>query len=226
MLNWHNFVLLVLLALLCSSSCTFADDNSTLTAGQSSGEITSAEEEDYTPTIECRPNVTIEDVFRENKIIDDLSLDFSEHYLALVDIEYAGDLQVSCGNELTPNQTAKEPVVFNYHSGWYEHYSVVMIDPDAPKDKGTVLHWMVVNIPGSNMTQGEVACPYFGPKPPMDHGLHRYISLIYLQSDEGPVAVKDWSQNRYNFNLTSWVQDNNLHGPLFGNFFKAQNKSK
>ncbi|XP_053205426.1 protein D3-like [Panonychus citri] len=227
---------LLIVILLISGLVTIFADSSTVNSNStvnstdtdSSREETSAEDEDedlYLPVIECKPNVTIEEIFLENKITQDLGLNFSDHYMALTEIEYSEGLSVHCGNELTPNQTSQEPVIFNYHGGWYEHYSIVMIDPDASKDVGTVLHWMIVNVPGSNYTDGEVSCSYRGPKPPLDTGLHRYITLVYLQQYSGPVTFKDYSQNRYNFNLTSWVSENSLIGPVFGNFFKAQNKS-
>ena len=45
------------------------------------------------------------------------------------------------------------------------YYSLIMIDLDAPSrvnpSYGNILHWLVVNIPGSQINQGEVKAEYF-----------------------------------------------------------------
>lgn len=54
-------------------------------------------------------------------------------------------------------------------------------DPDAPSREdpkwGEWRHWLVINIPGNDLSAGEVAAEYIGAGPPKDTGLHRYILL-------------------------------------------------
>lgn len=60
------------------------------------------------------------------------------------------------------------------------------LDPDAPSRKEPTYrewhHWLVGNIPGNNVDQGDVLSAYIGAGPPPDTGLHRYIFLIYKQN--------------------------------------------
>lgn len=54
-------------------------------------------------------------------------------------------------------------------------------DPDAPSRKEPKYrewrHWVVVNIPGGDVSKGEVCAEYVGAGPPKGTGLHRYIIL-------------------------------------------------
>ena len=54
-------------------------------------------------------------------------------------------------------------------------------DPDAPSRKDPKYrewrHWLVVNIPGGDVSKGEVCAEYVGAGPPKGTGLHRYIVL-------------------------------------------------
>ena len=52
-------------------------------------------------------------------------------------------------------------------------------DPDAPSRKDPKYrewrHWLVVNVPGGDVSRGEVCAEYVGAGPPKGTGLHRYI---------------------------------------------------
>ena len=54
-------------------------------------------------------------------------------------------------------------------------------DPDAPSRKDPKYrewrHWVVVNIPGGDVSKGEVCAEYVGAGPPKGTGLHRYVIL-------------------------------------------------
>ena len=54
-------------------------------------------------------------------------------------------------------------------------------DPDAPSRQDPKWaewrHWLVVNIPGTAVAQGEAISTYVGAGPPKVTGLHRYIFL-------------------------------------------------
>ena len=55
------------------------------------------------------------------------------------------------------------------------------VDPDAPSRKEPKYrewrHWVVVNIPGGDVSKGEVCAEYVGAGPPKGTGLHRYVIL-------------------------------------------------
>ena len=58
---------------------------------------------------------------------------------------------------------------------------VLTVDPDAPSRAdpkwGEWRHWLVVNIPGCEVSKGEALSVYIGSGPPQGTGLHRYVFL-------------------------------------------------
>ena len=83
---------------------------------------------------------------------------------------------VTPGKIMTPTDTSMTPLV-SYTAENDKYYTLICIDPDAPNRKMHLfrnwLHYMVVNIPGNNIDQGNVMCKYSGPEPPKNSGLHR-----------------------------------------------------
>ena len=56
-------------------------------------------------------------------------------------------------------------------------YTLIMTDPDAPSRHNPKFrewhHWLVVNIPGSQVNMGEVKSEYIGAGPPQGTGRER-----------------------------------------------------
>ena len=46
-----------------------------------------------------------------------------------------------------------------------------MLDPDASEAVAQIKHWLVVNIPGSNVKDGKVLAEYVGSGPPEGSGI-------------------------------------------------------
>lgn len=91
------------------------------------------------------------------------------------------------GNELTPTQVKDIPTVkWNANNDTY--YTLCMTDPDAPSRDNPKFrewhHWLVGNIPGHRIDDGETLSAYIGSGPPEGTGLHRYIILIFEQQEE------------------------------------------
>ena len=67
------------------------------------------------------------------------------------------------------------------------------VDPDAPSRNDPKFrewhHWLVVNIPGSDVSKGDAVAEYIGAGPPKGTGLHRYVFLAYKQT--GKVNFSD-----------------------------------
>lgn len=85
---------------------------------------------------------------------------------------------------MTPTQAKDKPdVVWPAEDGAY--YTLMKIDPDAPSRENpgfrSISHWIVINIPGSMVKDGDEVIEYIGAGPPLGMGLHRYVYLIYKQ---------------------------------------------
>uniref|UniRef100_A0A914C8Z1 Uncharacterized protein n=1 Tax=Acrobeloides nanus TaxID=290746 RepID=A0A914C8Z1_9BILA len=102
-------------------------------------------------------------------------------------------------------------------------YTLIMADPDAPSRSDPknrdYLHWMVVNVPGCRVNEGEEVVPYAGATPPPKTGPHRYTLLAFQQPGEiHDVAPK---QKRSGFKVNKFVLEHHLGDPIAGNFFQV-----
>jgi phosphatidylethanolamine-binding protein len=79
-------------------------------------------------------------------------------------------------------------------------YTLVMTDPDAPSrsdpSKREWKHWLIVNIPGSKIDEGELKAEYVGAGPPQGSGLHRYVFLAFKQKSKQDFSDIHYVSNR------------------------------
>lgn len=115
----------------------------------------------------------------------------------LMKIVYEGNrvLHKNTGVENTPTQVKFQPLSITWPDMKEDHfYTIIMIDPDMPArstplaQKTQVLHWLMVNVPGTGVGGRQLA-PYIGSGPPPKTGIHRYNFFVF---DEG-VTAKDYS---------------------------------
>lgn len=96
-------------------------------------------------------------------------------------------VSVNLGNNLTPTSVKDEPYV-EWSADPNNLHALMMIDPDAPSRTNPLArsfkHWLVINIPGSDVAEGDIITQYVGAGPPKRTGLHRYVFLVYKQADE------------------------------------------
>ncbi|KOB74116.1 Phosphatidylethanolamine binding protein isoform 2 [Operophtera brumata] len=82
-------------------------------------------------------------------------------------VKYLSGVEVKEGNVLTPTLVKDIP------------------NPDAPSRKEPIYrewhHWLVGNIPGTSVAEGDLLSAYVGSGPPPGTGLHRYVFLVYKQ---------------------------------------------
>ena len=90
------------------------------------------------------------------------------------------NLEIKNGAFLTPIETQVEPEV-EYQAIPNTLYTLILHDPDAVG--GNHLHWAIININGNNLHAGEQLLEYKGPAPPKGTGKHRYIFLLFEQSE-------------------------------------------
>ena len=157
---------------------------------------------------------------------------------------------INSGVEATPNDTSTAPnaisiVPFEDYGNpllpinTTQLYTLVMIDPDAPSraspTAAQILHFVQAGLKiTTGLGETESVCleltatvppviPYHGPAPPVDTGLHRYISLLFMQSGDTVDLGSFSADMRRGFNVESFAKNNTFGPPLAGAYFRAQN---
>jgi len=120
------------------------------------------------------------------------------------------------GNFLTPSQASCQPTV-NYVCSEDSHWTLVFSNPDGNLiDKDTeFLHWMIGNIPGSRIANGEVLCEYLPPVPAQGTGFHRFVFCLLKQSGKLDLG-NDLCRNGRDitsrtFSLAKFLSDHDNH---------------
>jgi hypothetical protein len=168
----------------------------------------------------------VQEKFREHQVVPDV-VNHAPH--EKLEVTY-GIHHVDLGNVLTPTQVQHPPTV-KWNSEPHSLYTLIMTDPDAPSRKEPKFrewhHWMVTNIPGHDLKQGDTLSEYVGSGPPKGTGLHRYVFLVYKQSgkivdhEHGRLTNRS-SDNRGQWNTEKFAAKHRLGEPVAGNFFQAE----
>ncbi|VEN41804.1 unnamed protein product [Callosobruchus maculatus] len=167
----------------------------------------------------------VKQAFTKHQIKPDVLADAPEKS---IEVKYKNGKEVKLGNELTPTEVKDKPDV-KYEGEAGAYYTLIMTDPDAPSRKNPTRrewhHWLVVNIPGTNVNGGETISEYVGSAPPKGSGLHRYVFVLFKQPGKVKFEEPKHSAtdgNRANFNTKNFAKKYNLGKPIAGNFFQAQ----
>ncbi|XP_058812159.1 protein D3-like [Topomyia yanbarensis] len=148
---------------------------------------------------------------------------------AIVKVSFPSGHEVNLGNELTPTQVKDQPSV-SWDADPNALYTLIMTDPDAPSRAKPKMrewkHWLITNIPGSDVASGETIAEYISSAPPEDSGSHRYIFLVYKQP-AGKIQFDEPKQsnrnpNRGKFQAAEFARKYNLGTPVAGNYYEAQ----
>lgn len=83
-----------------------------------------------------------------------------------VEVKYPSGVEVKLGNELTPTQVKDIPTHINWPADPNTLYTLCLTDPDAPSRTQPKYrewhHWLVVNIPGTEVSKGQTLSEYVG----------------------------------------------------------------
>ncbi|XP_011160620.1 protein D2 isoform X2 [Solenopsis invicta] len=148
---------------------------------------------------------------------------------SVLNVTYPNNLAVEIGKVLTPTQVKNQPTV-QWNAETNSFYTLCMTDPDAPSRENPKFrewhHWLVGNIPGSDVSKGEVLSQYIGSGPPQGTGLHRYVFLLYKQPgkltfDEKRLTNRS-GDNRGKFSTKNFAAKYNLGDPIAGNMYQAE----
>ncbi|XP_034050397.1 39S ribosomal protein L38, mitochondrial [Thalassophryne amazonica] len=106
----------------------------------------------------------------------------------LLRVNYSQDssVQVHYGNQLMPTEAATAPHV-SFEAEVGSLWTLLLTCPDEHllDNEAEYVHWLVGNIPGGAVHDGEELCHYLPPFPPRGTGFHRYIYLLFKQ--DGPI---------------------------------------
>ncbi|XP_058812638.1 protein D3-like [Topomyia yanbarensis] len=150
--------------------------------------------------------------------------------LVFAKVAYRSKRLVDASKELTPTDVRNEPKV-EWCADPTTFYTLVMIDPDSPSRTEPLYrefaHWLVGNIPGKHVEQGEVMFEYMPAFPRSTSGYHRYIFLLYQQHcrynySELPRASRKNRTPRVRFSTRDFARRYSLGHPIAGNFFVAK----
>ncbi|XP_021965109.1 protein D2 [Folsomia candida] len=141
-------------------------------------------------------------------------------------VVYSDGVEVQNGNRVTRTQAGNKPSV-SWNADPNKTYLLAMMDPDAPSRYlpflGEVLHWMVINVKGGNVTRGEEVVPYGPPGPPPGLGAHRYVFLVYEQPELITVdeQMKTSRLARIRYSIQDFAKKHNLGNPVAKNYFQT-----
>ncbi|KAJ0169860.1 hypothetical protein K1T71_014466 [Dendrolimus kikuchii] len=169
----------------------------------------------------------LQDLFKKHCIVPDVLTTAPSEPL---NIQYSSGVSVEPGKELTPTQVKDKPVV-KWAAKDNQYYTLAMVDPDAPSRENPKFrewhHWLVGNIFGGDMNKGEILSDYIGSGPPKGTGLHRYVFIIYKQSEKCDFSKVSKLPNnsgdkRGKFSISKFAQQYKLGTPIAGNFYVAK----
>ncbi|XP_018790299.1 PREDICTED: phosphatidylethanolamine-binding protein homolog F40A3.3-like [Bactrocera latifrons] len=146
----------------------------------------------------------------------------------LLQVTYPSGVEVELGKELTPTQVKDQPTV-RWEAEDNALYTLFMVDPDAPSRAEPIyreiLHWLVINIPGNKVAEGQTVAEYRGSGPPEGSGLHRYVFLVFKQSgkiESTKFIPKTSREGRIKVTTRDSIAKHNLGDPIAGNLYQAQ----
>uniref|UniRef100_UPI00398E9119 phosphatidylethanolamine-binding protein 1 n=1 Tax=Pristiophorus japonicus TaxID=55135 RepID=UPI00398E9119 len=147
-------------------------------------------------------------------------------------VKYEKNVEIDAlGKVLTPTQVQNRPVSINWSgSDPGKLYTLVLTDPDAPSRKAPKFrewhHFIVINMKGNDIKSGEILSDYVGSGPPNGTGLHRYVWLVYEQSQplkcDEPRLSNRSGDKRGMFKTAEFRKKYNLGAPVAGMCYQAE----
>ena len=177
--------------------------------------------------------------FKNDEIIPDV---IDDEPLELLTMEYKIDDEINKLNEmattLTPTQVQNMPYNLKFNRcDPNKLYTIILTDPDA-RDRikhefREWVHFVKINVNGNDLdNSGDIIIEYVGSGPPQSSGLHRYVWLVYEQS-QGKIDIDKCGQKklaaagtngkgRPKWKAREFIKNNKL-GPLVaGTFYNAE----
>ena len=117
-----------------------------------------------------------------------------------------GGVPIINGSSISTAQASGQlALIWPANSSYY--YTVMMLDGDAPYPKRNTsspfLHFLQTNIPGNDISRGNILIPYLAAKPPTDSAPHNYVITIFQQSK---IINADLPTSRERYNWNRFIQ--------------------
>ncbi|TDG49417.1 hypothetical protein AWZ03_004100 [Drosophila navojoa] len=173
---------------------------------------------------EEEPNVRR--IMKELDVIPDV---LKEPPQELLKLRFESGIDIEEGKTYTPTELKFQPKL-EWNADAESYYTLIMLSPDAPSREYPIyrswLHWLVVNVPGLDVAKGQPLSEYFGPMPPKESGLLRYVALVYKQSgkldfEEKKMELKS-AEDHSNFDLEKFTKKYEMDAPFAGNVFQSK----
>ncbi|KAI8325926.1 PEBP-like protein [Martensiomyces pterosporus] len=153
-------------------------------------------------------------------IPDVLPVDFVPS--TLLDVKW-GEHAVDFGNIFSPPNETVQPPSIQWGADPAKFYTVALVDPDAPSRanpyRALLRHWLVVNIPGGNVSAGNsTGTAYLNPNPFPGCGRKRFVWVVAEQEKELPELSV--SAARPKFDLLGYLSENKM-SPIGANYFQV-----
>ncbi|KAF7297692.1 CEN-like protein 2 [Mycena kentingensis (nom. inval.)] len=175
----------------------------------------------------------VQEAFEAANIPEDLAITFNPS--AILDVSYPqadGSTVHLHGQNVPRDQTASAPKMalhFTDSNGASASgpFVVLMIDPDAPtpqnRSLSSVRHLLggdfYFNHHGGLVNHTAAVTDYRQPTPPQGSDAHRYVFLVFLQSEEfASQTLVNASTPILPFNVSQFVAETGLGSPIAGNF--------
>ncbi|KAH8251219.1 hypothetical protein KR032_003274 [Drosophila birchii] len=171
-------------------------------------------------------NDNVRRIMKEMEVMPDI---LDEPPKELLRIRYDNTFDIEEGKVYTPTELKFQPRL-DWAADPGSFYTVLMICPDAPNRENPMyrswLHWLVVNVPGLDIMKGQAISDYFGPLPPKDSGIQRYLILVYQQSDkldfdEKKIELSN-ADGHSNFEVKKFAEKYEMGNPVAGNIFQSR----
>ena len=115
-------------------------------------------------------------------------------------VQFSG--KEAAGNLRKRANTLSAPLVSFVADPPDELYTIILSDPNSADP--SYLHWLVINIPGERVAEGQAVVPYQPPNPPS--GTHNYYVDLYVQKEKLDFVAP----GRTGFNIDDFVAKYNL----------------
>ncbi|KRF98333.1 uncharacterized protein Dwil_GK26794 [Drosophila willistoni] len=166
-------------------------------------------------------------IMKDMAIIPDI---LKEPPKQLLKMMFENSLDIAEGKAYTPTELKFQPKL-EWDADAETFYTIIMVSPDAPSRENPMyrswLHWLVVNVPGKDVMRGQTISEYYGPLPPKESGLLRYVCLVYQQSDKLDFEEKrielNNAEGHSNFDVEKFIDKYDMEQvPVAGNIFEAK----